>query len=132
MRAVQGVLAAFFQASLRGTSGPGHVIQRQVFALAIGRGRTVAARAQHAGHRAKLRQVLGVVPFVEFGFGCRIDIHRRDQQGTGAGGCGEVTRHKLLAGKAHDAVRHRRDAFGPDRRVLVADRLVGRALQDAE
>ena len=86
MRAVHGVSAAFFQASLTRHVRAGHVIQRQVLALPIRRLRAVAAGAQHARHGAELRQVLGVVPLVELGLGRRIDVHRRDQQRTGAAG----------------------------------------------
>ena len=59
-----------------------HVRVREMIDRGIALRRAAAAeapRAQDAGHRAERRDVLVIVPFVEFGLVLRRDIHRDEQ-----------------------------------------------------
>ena len=105
----------------------------------VGRGITlrrataaVAPRHQHARHRTELRQVLGVVPFVELALLLRRDIHRDQEQRVGARRGERIARPDLLAFEADDHLGPRGHPFGPGRAVAAADREIGRAVQDPD
>ena len=74
--------------------------------------------------------MLFVIPRVELGLGGGIDVHRRDQQTLGLVRSNGVSGHQLIPGEAQDAAGDVGDALRPDGGVLIADRLVFRAVQN--
>src|SRR5690242_21464164 len=103
------------------------MIQRHVALCASGT--AVAPRAQRARHRAQGRNVLGIVPFVEFVLVLRRDIHPDQHEGGGLGWRRPVSGKQLLALVPQDALAELRSALGPGGPVLAAYREVRRAME---
>src|SRR5262249_6938359 len=88
--------------------GRRQMIERDVLPVAAS---PEATRAEHAWHRGERGDVLLVVPLVELGLEFGHDVHRVQQEPSGAGRRELIARQDLIALEAHEAIHARRDAL---------------------
>ena len=104
--------------------GRRHMVERHVFQVALRGAETARAALLHSGKR---RDMLVIVPLVEFILDFGIDVHGIEQQGPCVRRRHLIARQRLLALEAQEALALGRDTLRPRRQVLPTDRLVGEA-----